>query len=359
MVAVRVRRGSTSTNSDCTERCAGTSRGRVGTMHEVTLRGMHVEMGRAIGAQLRAAGEELPALNADQARCAEALVRQVGGRIPDLLDEMRGIAEGGGYDERAVQFYSLALGIVPACTAVAVSGRHTATGRTLFGRNYDAGPKWAGFTLYRTYPEKGYAHIGCCYDMLVGREDGLNEVGLAVACTGVHGHYTSRPGVWDHIPVRVVLEQCRTADEAAEAIRGLPHLYTKNFLVADAAGAVAVIEAGQEGVSVVRSQDGFGAITNHFVAEEMLAYNDWAKIPANSVHRLDVAHRWYDAATESDRLPSSESLMELLSDTERGVRSELSAEFTTVWSWVAELGERRIHLCDRLPEPSAYRVCDF
>jgi predicted choloylglycine hydrolase len=328
-------------------------------MKEITLRGTHVEMGREVGAWLRAAGEVLPAISADQARYTESLVREISGRIPNLLDEMRGIAEGGGYDELAVQCYSLALGIVPACTVLAVSGRHTATGRTLFGRNYDAGAKWADFTLYRTLPDRGYSHIGCCYDLLVGREDGVNEAGLAIACTGVHGRYTSRPGVWDHIPVRVVLEQCATVDEAAEAIRGLPHLYTKNFLVADAAGAVAAIEAGQEGVSVVRPRDGLGAITNHFVAEEMLAYNDWAKIPANSVHRLEVAHRWHDAAAEGDSPPSRESLMQLLSDTERGVRSELSSEFTTVWSWVAELGERRIYLCDRLPEPNAYREYDF
>jgi predicted choloylglycine hydrolase len=316
-------------------------------------------MGREIGGRLRAAGEELPTLGVDQARCAESLVREVAGRIPSLLDEMRGIAEGGGYDELAVQYYSLALGIVPACTVVAVSCRHTATGRTLFGRNYDAGPKWADFTLYRTYPVDGYSHIGCCYDMLVGREDGLNEVGLAIACTGVQGRYTSRIGVWDHIPVRAALEQCETARDAVDLIRGLPHLFAKNFLVADAAGNIAVVEASQERVSVAPSRSGFGAIANHFVAEEMLACNDWTKIPANSAHRRDIAHRWFDAATESDAAPSPASLRKLLSSTESGVRSELSPEFTTVWSWVAELGERRIHLCDSLPQVGAYRVCDF
>ncbi len=327
-------------------------------MREMTLRGTHVEMGRTIGAQLRSAGEELPVLGDAQARCAETLVREVGGRIPDLLDEMRGIAEGGGYDERAVQFYSLALGIVPSCTVIAVAGEHTCSGRTIFGRNYDAGPKWADFTVYRTYPEKGHAHIGCCYDMLVGREDGLNEVGLAVACTGVQGRYTSRLGVWDHIPVRAALEQCETAGEAAELIRSFPHLFTKNFLVADSAGGIAIIEASQERVSVVRPAGGFGAVTNHFVADAMQAYNDWTKIPANSKRRLEAAQAWLGAAG-ADGGRTSDELRRLLSDTDAGVRSELAADFTTVWSWTAELGERRIQLCDRLPEAGAYRAYDF
>jgi predicted choloylglycine hydrolase len=328
-------------------------------MREMTLRGTHFEIGREVGIRLRAAGEELPALSAEQARCAEVLVRKVAGWIPNLLDEMRGIAEGGGYDEQAVQFYSLALGIIPSCTVLAVSGEHTATGRPLFGRNYDAGPKWADLTLYRAYPDGGFAHIGCCYNMLVGREDGMNEAGLAIACTGVHGRCTAELGVWDHIPVRAALEQCETARDAVDLIRGLPHLFTKNFLVADAAGDIAVVEASQEKVAVRSPPSGFGAIANHFVTEEMLGANDWAKIPANSVHRLEVAHRWHDATAEGDSPPSRESLMQLLSDTERGVRSELSPEFATVWSWVAELGERRIHLCDCLPQAAAYRAYSF
>ena len=35
---------------------------------------------------------------------------------------------------------------------------------------------------------------------------------------------------------------------------------------------------------------------------------------------------------------------------------QLGAGFATVWSWVAELGERRFDLCDGLPEPVARQV---
>lgn len=323
-------------------------------MRETTLRGTHYEMGRQIGLELRASGEELPKLSGEQARYTEALSRGLAGRIPDLLEEMRGIAEGGGYDELAVRFRSLAVGVVPSCTVVAVSGAHTVHGRPLFGRNYD-GPEHSRFTLYRTYPSRGLSHIGCCgYNLLVGREDGLNEAGLAIAVAGVEGHYTSRPGVWDHIPVRSVLEQCRTADEAVELIQALPHLRAKSFLVADAAGAVAAIEAAQEGLAVVRPKKGLGAVTNHFVTQEMRAYCAEEKIPSNSAQRLATARRWLDAGARRGSVTGQE-LEDLLSSTDEGVRSQLGAGFATVWSWVAELGERRFDLCDGLPEPGAYR----
>ena len=327
-------------------------------MDEVTLRGTYYEMGRQLGKQLYEAGTKLPKLDATQARYIDNLVGRVKGLVPDLFDEMRGLAAAGRYDERAVYFYSLSIGIVPSCTVVAVSGAHTG-GQTLFGRNYDAGPEFADFTLYRTYPEGGLAHIGCAYNLLIGREDGVNEAGLAIAVTGVHGHNTDAPGLWDHIPVRAVLDQCRTVDEAITLLETLPHLWSKSFLVADKTGEIAVVEAAQQKVITTRIKSGFSAIGNHFETPEMRAYCDEKKIPANSVHRRETAYRCFKAMNESGESLGRDQLKRLLSTTSDGVRSELRKDFTTVWSWVGALGERRIELCDRLPEEGSYREFAF
>lgn len=327
-------------------------------MDEVTLRGTHYEMGRQLGKQLQEAGAKLPELDAKQARYIDGLVGQVQGLVPNLFEEMRGLAEAGRYDERAVYFYSLSIGIVPSCTAVAVSGAHTG-GKTLLGRNYDADPEFADFTLYRTYPEGGLAHIGCAYNLLIGREDGVNEAGLAIAVTGVQGHNTGEPGLWDHIPVRAVLDRCSSIDEAVTLLETLPHLWSKSFLVADKAGAIAVVEAAQQRVATTSVESGFAAITNHFEAPEMRAYCDEAKIPANSVHRREMAYRWFESAGGSGESLGRDTLKRLLSTTGDGVRSELHEDFTTVWSWIAALGERRIELSDRLPEEASYRTHTF
>jgi predicted choloylglycine hydrolase len=327
-------------------------------MDEITLRGTHYEMGRQLGRQLHEAGTRLPELDTRQARYIDGLVGQVQGLIPDLFEEMRGLAEAGRYDERAVYFYSLSIGIVPSCTVVAVSGAHTG-GQTLLGRNYDAGPKFADFTLYRTYPEGGLAHIGCAYNLLVGREGGMNEAGLAIAVTGVQGHNTDEPGLWDHIPVRAVLDQCRTVDEAVTLLEALPHLWTKNFLVADKTGQTAVVEAAQQHVAISRTTDGFGAITNHFILPQMEAFCNREKVPSNSSHRRDAAYRWFEAARDADKPLDRDDLKRLLSTTGEGVRSELHEDFTTVWSWIARLDERSIELSDRLPEPDTFRRYEF
>ena len=328
-------------------------------MKEITLCGSHYEMGCQIGQQLRKNRTKLPELNADQTRYIDSLVERAGGLVPNLLDEMRGIADSGGYDKRAVYFYSLSIGIMPACAVVAVSGKHTVDGQTMFGRNYDAGPEFADFTLYRTYPDSGFSHIGCAYNLLVGREGGMNESGLAIAVTGVQGHYSSKPGLWDHIPVRAVLDRCSRVDDAVKLIESLPHLWTKSFLVADATGEIAIVEAAQQHVAISRITDGFGAITNHFVLPQLEARCNEAKIPTNSVHRRDAAYRWFEAARDADKPLDRDDLKQLLSTTGEGVRSELDENFTTVWSWIAALGERRIELASQLPEPEGYRAQSF
>jgi len=328
-------------------------------MNEITLRGTHYEMGRQFGDLLRKRGKTFEGLGDESVRVTDRLARQVEGFIPDLLDEIRGIADGGGYDEEILRFHALTLGIIPFCTVIAISGRYTADGRTLFGRNYDASPEFADFTLYKTYPDRGLSHIGCCYGMLVGREGGVNEAGLAIAVTGVQGHYSDTPGLWDHIPVRAVLEQCKTVDEAAELLRALPHLWTKNFLVADARGGICVVEAAQQNVAVACPSDGFGAIANHFVSPQMTGYCNREKIPSNSQRRWANARHWFEAGTHQRDKPDLRGLKRLLCDTERGIRSELDDHFATVWSWVSALGDRQFELADRLPEPNGYRVFEF
>ena len=328
-------------------------------MKEITLRGSHFEIGRQIGIQMREEAVELPPLNEDQSRYIDRLAERSEALVPELFEEMRGLAEGGGYEERVVLFHSLSIGIVPACTVLAVSGKHTEDGRSLFGRNYDAGPEFADFTLYRTYPEGGLADIGCAYNLLVGREGGVNEAGLAIAVTGVHGHYTDDPGLWDHIPVRAALDRCGRVDEAVALIESLPHLWTKNFLIADEMGEIAIVEAGQQGVACHRATDGFAAITNHFVLPEMEAYCNQEKTPSNSVHRRDAAYRWFREARVAAERITCEDLKQLLSTTGAGVRSEVDETFSTVWSWISTLGERGIDLADRLPEPETYRRYEF
>ncbi len=93
---------------------------------------------------------------------------------------------------------------------------------------------------------RAYASIGARGGVPGGRYDGMNEHGLFaslhVVMTDNPSEDEVKPGVPFHLVVRMALELCRTARDAADLLSHLPHLSSLNYLLADPHEAF-VIEA--------------------------------------------------------------------------------------------------------------------
>jgi predicted choloylglycine hydrolase len=332
-------------------------------MFNVTLRGTHYEIGKQYGRLLKSQGTKFPRLEDTAILFAAKVEEKIGPIVPELIDEIQGIADGSRLDYEIVRTYALTLGRSPSCTVCAISSQYTSDRSTIFARNYDATPAFHAFILYRTYPKKHYAHMGCCFDLLVGREDGLNEAGVAIAVAGVHGIYTDAPGVWDHIPVRAVLDHCSTVDEAVTLLLKFPHFWTKNFLVADAHGNIAIIEAAQQDIAVHYPQDGIGIITNHFNSPSMQPYNNPNRTMPRTHDRLHLIDDWFQQQTNPIR---SDQIKRILKNPKTGICSNTTETptqdaFLTIWSWVAKLGSRSFEMATGKPitSTSRYRRYSF
>lgn len=329
----------------------------------VTLRGTHYEIGKQYGRLLKRQGIQFPRLEDAAIQFATRVEQKIEPIVPELIDEIQGIADGSRLDYEIVRTYALTLGRSPNCTVFAITSQYTSDRSTIFARNYDATPAFQAFTLYRTYPKKYYAHMGCCFDLLVGREDGLNEAGVAIAVAGVYGIYTNAPGVWDHIPVRAVLDHCSSVNEAVTLLLKFPHFWTKNFLVADAQGNIAIIEAAQQDISVHYPQDGIGIITNHFFSPSMQPYNNPDRTMPRTYDRLHLIDDWFQRQTKLIRY---NQIKRILKNPETGICSntlEMPAQdaFLTIWSWIAKLGSRSFEMATGKPVTSAsrYRCYSF
>lgn len=325
-------------------------------MYTETLKGTHYEIGNQIGKKMRGHGWGLPKYvkerNIQFALETERRVRSV---ISGLLEEVDGIADGGGYPRNIILTLALTLGRTPGCTALTAVSKHEEGDKTIFARNYDCSPGIKEFILYRTYPDDGLSHIGCCWDLLVGREDGINEAGLAIAVNGVHGVYNDKPGVWDHIPVRAVLDNCENTRAAVNLLRRIPHLFAKNFLVADANGDIAIVEAAQQNVAVLHPKNEFGVITNHFTSKTMHQYNNPKLKMFKTEERLKNAEAWLQ---ERNGLIDADGVKQLLTDVRDGVCSNKKS-FLTTWSWVAQCGKRSIELATGAPVTGDYNRYEF
>lgn len=261
-------------------------------MKTYRLSGTYYEMGVAHGQTLAQAGVTLPPASPEKLQFADACAEIVADVAPELLDELQGVADASDLDLRHLHAFALTLGEGAGCSVVAIAGTHTQDGTALFGRNFDF-VAWDGpyQQLYRTYPTGGLASLGCT-DVLVGREDGINAAGLVMAQTHVAGH-AAQPGVLFSLVGRMLLDQCRTVDEAVTLLERVPHVRANNWVLMDATHTIAVVETSAEHVAATYAPHGFAVATNHFRQPDMRGCEVRTSRPADSHPRLCTLETWF------------------------------------------------------------------
>ncbi|WP_112181003.1 C45 family autoproteolytic acyltransferase/hydolase [Paraliobacillus zengyii] len=193
--------------------------------------------------------------------------------FPALLNELKGISAAIGFTiEQTIEFFS---GYQQEWKR---SGCSILTGPDFLIRNYDFHPKtYEGrFAIYQPPSAKGYATIGAS-QRIVGRADGMNEVGLTVGYNFVNRRNPGN-GFIPTIITRMLLEQCATNEEAISLIKKVPHRHSFNYVIADKLGNSHVIEATAQAIRVKESK----ISTNHF---DMLP-------EANRYHLADSRRRY-------------------------------------------------------------------
>ncbi|MFF5076423.1 carcinine hydrolase/isopenicillin-N N-acyltransferase family protein [Actinoplanes sp. NPDC000266] len=122
------------------------------------------------------------------------------------------------------------------------------------------------------HPDQGLASVAVTGNNLSGCLEGINEAGLCIVELADGQGETIRPsgspqaGLDESQLPRFLLDRCRTAEEAREALLGAKH-YTRysscHFLVADARGDAFVWE--REGDNIEHIVDSPSAVTNHLL----------------------------------------------------------------------------------------------
>lgn len=158
------------------------------------------------------------------------------------------------------------------------------------------------------------------------------------------------------LAARTVLETCETVEEAVTFLEGVPHARNTNFLLADATGTIAVVEASPDGV-MTTVNDGVGAATNHFRSQAMAVHEPDDEGRSNSEARLAALHDWVDATAAPIQLAG---LQRTLADPDTGVcacateRDRSPVE--TLWSWTATLERPAAYLARGRPDRTPYET---
>jgi predicted choloylglycine hydrolase len=289
----------------------------------------------------------------DFARECEPYVREA---APELFEEIDGIAEGSGYDLNRLKISALAPMIHPGCSSVAVSGMHTADGKPLVGRNLD----WSyGLLAYSAFcearPQSAIPSMGTL-NAFVGRSDGMNAAGVAVAVHLIEGG-RDFPGIMFPLINRIVLDRCHTTEEAVQFLTQIHHARAMSYLVADSSSDIAIVEAAPKRVQVIRPENGFAAITNQFQSDDMQRYEYVRKRPATSYRRLCTLREWFAARrgpiTAKDvkdilSAPYPVGVCQMFTGRHKGVG--------TLWSWTASLGTGSMDFAAGPPGEEFYKT---
>jgi len=329
-------------------------------MHEVQLAGTHEELGHAYGQYIaeRKLGQWWREPSPMKLEFVKACEQAIAEHAPGYLDELRALAKPNDADYYVVLSSMIVSDWLefPACNVVAVSGKRTTNGRTIFIRNHDWEDEDTEYvTCFRTALKDGLRNIAFGYAD-PGRYDGVNEAGLAIGGSSIP-FYTGKlqPGLRMNVVTRWVLDTCPDVVSAVEFIKSVPHMEGIAYLLADKSGLVARVEAAPgESVDVTLTGGGMLATVNRFQSEALSPYDrisdDEAWVPEFQ-RRIEA---WYEANRGAIDLDEA---IRFASDHDFGIcnHGEPNVRCPTIYSWVGELGIGELHLAHGRPCENEYR----
>jgi predicted choloylglycine hydrolase len=310
-------------------------------------------MGIKYGKSLEKHGFKLPKVEQDAAALSRSCEAEVKNVFPEILQEIHGFAEAihEPYDQVIAFILTVGYGRPAGCSSFVCADES----RIVFGRNYDFYYRYAKFSeSYLTRPKNAYASLGNT-DVFLGREDGVNEMGV-----GISMHFVAAqlgpPGINFPIAVRYVLDKCSNTAEAVEFLTHAKFLTANNYLVADKSGDMAVVEACPDAVQVRRPENAerFIVATNHFVHPEMVRFERVANRDPDSETRYSTIL----SSLREVRGRVTESIAKrILSNHEGRVCSHLDyIKLGTLWSQVADLQRLTILRAEGQPCKTKYRA---
>ena len=319
-------------------------------MFHPVVKGAYYEMGHRYGSILCKHGFKVPEQSDEKlefGRKSESEVKRV---FPDILEEIKGFADACHSSYEQVSTFMFGIGAFkpePSCSVFAVS-----TGSdVVFGRNYDFFYSFKKYSeSYLTCPLEGYWSLGHS-DVFIGREDGINEKGLAIGMTGVEGNVV-KPGISFCLALRCVLDKCGTTDKAVKLLTNAHGVMACNYLLADKTGDLAVVEASPDKNRVRRPEDGnnFIVCTNHFVHPEM---QDMENPQERQKSNWDTLPRYTTicgAIKEQKRRISINDAQKILANHTGYVCShQQKVKLGTIWSVAATLKQPQISRAEGHP----------
>ena len=249
-----------------------------------------------------------------QATCAgrlDDIRRRLAVRMPHVLEEADGLAEGAGISGDEAFALSISIDLcnrLPGyCSLLALPSGDG----VLLAKNQDTLAEMAALQVVeRVRPDEGLAHLNFTLAGAMWTDGGVNAAGLALVCASLTPERTNPDGLPDGIVLRELLRVCSTVEQAAEYLKETPPMSLgENILVADASGQARWIQSMPHGFA---TSEGLPLVACNRPADARLltqmAPDD--PISANSEAREARLALQLTSAPRSDPLALARSLLQ-------------------------------------------------
>jgi isopenicillin-N N-acyltransferase-like protein len=294
---------------------------------------------------------------------AEAFGPLIEAHAPDLLIEMRGIADGAGcdlVDVLLINARSELMGFMGECTALAAAPEVTAEQRVLLGQNWDwyAAIEPDPVLLRIRQPDRP--------EILTLTEAGqVAKIGLNSAGLGVCLNFLSHKHRGQGLPVHVILRQmlgCAHLGDAIHAAYGVPRGGAANIPVAHAEGEILDLELTATDADFLYADSGWQVHTNHFESVRLREGDTGLPVSMSTLARAARARRLLSVVA-AQRQVSVDTFRGIFRDHAYGpyaicrhaVPAELPLQQTaTRASVIMDLTTRTLHLAAGQPCQEGY-----
>jgi predicted choloylglycine hydrolase len=269
-------------------------------------------------------------------------------RFPELLEEIRGVAEGAqmAYNSLLLETaYPFAAGAPSNCTIISAFGSATRGSVPVVGRNYDFLLDFKKCNQLRSITGKNaeFSFVGGTITIL-GVEEGMNDAGLFIGDAGWEPkELPSSRGLSSRQVMQLVLENCVSVDTAIDFIRQTPKFANNAgtcYLLADRRETVAM-EMGLTKICLRMPEEDMQVASDTFltsIAEEVEPPEPTASTRYNLVRK-----RLHENRREVDKI----FMRRLLSDHSIPMCSH--NEINTLRSIIAKTNEKKMMVADGHP----------
>lgn len=191
---------------------------------------------------------------------------------PDLLEEVRGIADGAKMEFESVLSLNCMFEIprivgrkdIHYCTVWGVTDGKTC----LAAQNLDLASEYCKFlTLFRISPDRERTVLLQAMPGMVGML-GMNEDGLVFSGATVSSRETHY-GLPKSFISRNILQTCNSVIDATEFLQNIPKTTGGNPLLADVRGCLQVLECSADKCIVLHTGKEYVASTNHYTDDDL------------------------------------------------------------------------------------------